>query len=845
LALEKYAEKRDFERTPEPVSGEPSAGMPRFVVQLHRATRLHYDFRLEVEGVLKSWAVPKGPSLNPDDKRLAMMVEDHPMDYRLFEGIIPKGNYGAGTVMVWDEGTYMTPDDVEPESIDHAMRVGLHKGHCAFILHGHKLHGLFDLIKVRGRDGEENAWLLVKRKDADAASVNVLEQNRSVLTGRTLEEIASQAPSAGEVWYSNRGDAAIDVDDAPRGSMPHEVRPMLAQEVMRPFDREGWMFEVKWDGYRAIAEVEGSGGDVRLYSRNGLSFVERYPPIVEALKSLDHAAVLDGEVVVVDEEGRSQFQWLQEYQAVHKGTLLYYVFDLLFLDGRDLQDLPLRRRKEVLRQLLSGNGIVRLSDHVEEQGVAFFEAAKKAGLEGVMAKDGQSRYQQGKRGTDWLKIKALSTQHAVIGGFTEPRGGRKHFGALVLGVYEGDALCYAGHTGGGFDDATLVAVLADLQPLQIDHSPFKDTPKTNAPATWVEPRLVCEVEFRGWTASGVMRQPVYKRMVEDVDPKSVRRPVDSPPSAVEPAADSRRYGSRSQEVMTTVGGHNLKLTNLGKVFWPEEGYTKADLIDYYREIAPFILPYLRDRPESLHRHPNGIGQKGFFQKDMPPETPDWIETCSVYSPSHGKQVRYLVCQEEATLIYLANLACIEINPWSSRTAALDRPDFIVLDLDPLEIDFSHVIECALIARRILDALDIPSYCKTSGSRGMHIYIPMGARYDYDQAKQFAQLLATLVHSQYPAHTSLERMPAKRRGKIYVDFLQNRDGQTLAAPYSARPKPHATVSTPLRWEEVRPGLDPAQFTIKTIHGRLDKVGDLWKPVLGEGVDLPRVLEAVAS
>src|SRR5579884_2716979 len=817
MSLDQYVEKRHLDQTPEPIGGEPSAGLPSFVVQLHRATRLHYDFRLEADGVLKSWAVPKGPSQNPADKRLAMMVEDHPLDYRAFEGIIPKGNYGAGTVMVWDQGTYATPGATSREDIEHEVKVGLHKGHVAVFLSGQKLRGLFDIIHLKGR--EENAWLLVKRQDEFASEESGLDRDRSVQSGRTLEEIKAGAPAAGEVWYSDRLPERFAIDDAPRGEMPRGVRPMLATEVDAPFDREGWLFEVKWDGYRAIAEVEAAG-DVRLYSRNQLSFEANYPAIVSQLKLLGHAAVLDGEIVVVDEEGRSHFQWLQDYQKGHRGTLLYYVFDLLYLGGH--------------------GGLVRLSDHVEDRGCAFFEAVSRQQLEGMLAKDGASPYRPGRRTSEWLKVKRLLRTAAVVGGFTEPRNSRKHFGALVLGVYDGDHLLYVGHTGGGFDEPTLAGLIERLQPLKTETCPFKEVPKTNMPVTWVEPRIVCQVAFRQWTESGILRQPVFEHVCPDLDPRTVHREerVEPPPEQA-----ARQFPVRTKAESLTVGGHRLQLTNLDKVFWPEEGLTKGDLISYYRDIAPFILPYLKDRPESLHRHPNGITQKGFFQKDMPKETPDWIETCSIHSPSHGKNVRYLLCQEEATLIYLANLACIEINPWNSRTESLDRPDYIVIDLDPLDVTFTTVVEAAVVVRRVLDQLEVPSYPKTSGSKGIHIYVPMGARYGYDQGKQFAELIAGLVHAQLPATTSVERMPARRRGRVYLDFLQNRDGQTLAAPYSARPKPGATVSTPLRWDEVTPSLDPRTFDIRSIFDRLDSIGDIWGPVLKDGIDLIPVLQRV--
>lgn len=853
MALEQYVEKRHLDKTPEPAGGEPSSGLPTFVVQLHRATRLHYDFRLEVNGVLASWAVPKGPSTNPQDKRLAMMVEDHPMDYRRFEGIIPKGSYGAGTVMVWDEGTYAAPDATTREEVDHAINLGLHKGHAAFFLSGHKLKGLFDLIKLKGR--EENAWLLVKRPDEFASTEDVTKNDRSVISGRTLDEIKMGAPSSGQVWYSDRIAESIDLSDAPEGAMPRKVKPMLASEVDHPFDRPGWLFEVKWDGYRAIAEVELEG-EVKLYSRNQLSFNERYHSIIKDLKKLGRACVLDGEVVVIDDEGRSQFQWLQDYAKGKKGTLLYYAFDLLYLDGHDLRMLPLKQRKGILERIIPPESRIRFSGHVEERGCDFYEAVTDQALEGMMAKNAASPYEEGRRSREWLKVKHLLQQDVVIGGYTEPRNSRKHFGALVLGVCEDDDLVYVGHTGGGFNEAGLESLLKKLEPLKRETSPFREPPKTNMPVTWVEPKIVCRVTFRGWTESGNLRQPVFFGMCPNVDVDSVRRTQttheqgdgESGSPETREGSDSRdvaRFPAKARDQMLEIDGQVLKLTNLDKVFWPDEGYTKGNLIDYYRGVAQFILPYLKDRPESLHRHPNGVGQKGFFQKDMPRETPGWTETVEVFSPSNDKKIRYLLCQNEATLIYMANLACIEINPWNTRLPTLDRPDYSVIDLDPYEVGFDAVIESALKVRKVLEEIEVPSYPKTSGASGLHVYVPLGAKYGYDQSKQFAELIAQLVHARLPKITSLERMPARRIGKVYLDFLQNRDGQTLASAYSARPKPGATVSTPLKWEEVGKNLDPKAFTIRTIVDRLEKLGDLWEPVLGPGIDMVKALEAIQT
>ena len=866
MALETYREKRDLNNTPEPEGGTATEGLPRFVVQLHRATRLHHDFRLENEGVLKSWAVPKGPSMNPDDKRLAMMVEDHPMDYRAFEGIIPKGNYGAGTVMVWDEGTFAAPEAHNREEIDHAVKLGLHKGHVAVFLDGQKLRGLFDLIKIKGGK-EENAWLLVKRPDEFATTDPIEDVPRSAVTGRTLEEIRDGAPASGQVWYSDRIREDLQISDAPQSEMPRSLKPMLAVESEKPFDRPGWLFEIKWDGYRTVAEVELEG-DIRLCSRNGLSFNERYPEIVADLKRLGHAAVLDGEIVAVDDDGISQFQWLQDWGKSKRGTLLYYVFDLLYLDGHDLQRLPLHRRKELLRQILPDTGRIRMSDHVETRGTGFFDAVRDRGLEGMVAKEADSVYEPGRRSKHWVKVKCLRDQLAVIGGYTAGRNSRKHFGALVLGVYEGDIFTCIGHTGGGFDDVTLHQVMERLEPLRRDSSPFEDVPKTNMPVTWVDPQVVCEVTYRGWTESGLLRQPVFKHLVDDLDPHSVRREDGSQPApephenndhandtapsaatlsqpAAEPAADSStqtlRHGlPKSGEAMIEVGGHHLKVTNLDKVLWPGEGITKGDLIAYYRAVSTYILPYLKNRPESLHRHPNGIGSQSFFQKDMPSSIPKWLETVDVFSGTHGGNIRYLLCQDEATLVYMANLACIELNPWNSSVPHLDQPDYTVVDLDPHEVGFDAVVKTAQVVKQVLDELGAEGYPKTSGATGIHIFIPLAAQYSSDQARQFAELVASVVHSRLPQITSLERSPAKRVGKVYVDFLQNRDGQTLASVYSVRPKPGATVSTPLEWDEVTERLDPKAFTIRTVLDRLERVGDLWAPVLGPGIDMASAL-----
>lgn len=525
MGLKDYTAKRTFAKTPEPRTGvHPTGERLLFVVQKHAAHALHYDLRLELDGVLKSWAVPKGPSLNPSQKRLAVRVEDHPFDYKDFEGVIPEGNYGAGGVIVWDRGTYHHPADPDGKSSEKLLRDGLAKGHLTFILHGEKLQGEFALVKTKF---DEKSWLLVKKKDHFASASDILKDNRSVLSRENLEEIASGNP--GEPPVQDKIDRirlreALESEDlrsAPSGPMPHRVKPMLATLTKEPFSDPDWVFEMKWDGYRAIAEV--SNGGVALYSRNLLSFAGRFSPVTAALGKFRLEAVLDGEIVVVDDRGFPDFQKLQDYQKHPSGHLVYYVFDLLHLQGRDLTGLPLLRRKAVLKQILPSSPHVKYSDHITGDGLTFFKVVRDAGLEGVMAKRAASVYHTGKRSRQWLKIKTRLTQEAVIAGFTEPRGGRKDFGALVLGVFDKNELTFVGHTGGGFDARKLRDIRARLTPLIRKTSPFKTAPKTNMPVTWVTPALVCEVQFHGWTAEGLLRQPVFLRMREDRNPRDIRR----------------------------------------------------------------------------------------------------------------------------------------------------------------------------------------------------------------------------------------------------------------------------------------------------------------------------------
>ena len=536
------------------------------------------------------------------------------------------------------------------------------------------------------------------------------------------------------------------------------------------------------------------------------------------------------------------------------GVLVYQVFDLLYLDGQDLRKLPLCRRKDILAQLVRGLPNVRLSEHVEEHGKAFYEAVSRNGLEGIVAKDSRSRYREGFRSQSWLKIKTHLRQEAVIGGFTEPRGSRTGLGALLLGVYDHGDLKYIGHAGSGFNEKGLAELRSRLESLVQKACPFETRPKANARVHWVQPRLVCEVSFSAWTDSGHMRHPVFLELREDKEPTTVRpeRPQQSDTNgqkdnsaAKPPQPEENVKHGNSTKRQERIDGHAVSLTNFQKLYWPEDGYTKGDLMEYYRQVSRFILPHLKDRPQSLHRHANGIDGKSFFQKDVSQQPPpEWVRTVTLTSESDGKRVRTILCQDEATLVYVANLGCIELNPWNSRIDTLDQPDYVILDLDPEDIAFDRVIEAAQTIRKVLQGVGAEPACKTSGKRGLHVAVPFGAAYSHEQAKHFAELIARIVNARLPSTTSLVRIPSARQQRVYLDYIQNGKGKTLAAAYSVRPYPKATVSAPLKWTEVRRGLDPGKFTIRTMPNRLDSVGDLWEPTLGKGIDLPACLDRLA-
>ncbi|MEO7215038.1 DNA ligase D [Mucilaginibacter sp.] len=907
MSLEKYAEKRDFTKTAEPKAGKSKdKDKLRFVIQKHDASRLHYDFRLEMEGVLKSWAVPKGPSTDPKNKRLAMMVEDHPYDYRLFEGLIPKGEYGGGTVIVWDEGTYEPIEEIEGKKAQekHLLKQ-LKEGSLKIKLHGEKLEGEYALVKTHGMG--ENGWLLIKHKDDFASDKDITKKDKSVLSGKTIE---SMEKTGEKVWQHGHEEdveeekpqkeikkklqtdqfedaveesaptETVDVEailkKAPKAKIPTGMKPMLAALVDKPFDDKDWVYEIKWDGYRTLAFI--NKGEVQLLSRNNKSFNEKYYPITQLLESWKINAVIDGEILVSNDKGVSNFGALQNWRSEADGELMLYVFDLLWYEGRNLMDLPLIQRQAILKEVLpTDDDRIRLSQVFTANGLEFFAAAEKAGLEGIMAKKANSPYLADNRSKDWLKVKINKRQEVVIGGFTKNEGTAKQFSSLLLGVYENGRFQYVGKVGTGFSDKLQKEMMAQFKPLIIEKTPFESEPDVNKPsrfrpnppkakATWLKPELVCEVSFAEVTSDGVFRHPSFQGMRDDKKAKDVVRETEVHTDEVieedvnpqketkaekhdlvkAPKESTKRtlLNPKEETQVKKICGHDLKFTNLSKVYWPEDGITKRDMFNYYYQVAEYILPYLKDRPQSLNRFPGGIHGPSFYQKDVRGKSPDWVKTFP-YTTSDGEDKDYLVGHDEATLLWMASLGCIEMNPWFSRVQSPDNPDYCVIDLDPDKNTFDQVIEAALEVKNVLDAIDVPSYCKTSGSTGMHIYIPLEAKYDYDQSQMFARLIVNIVHKQIPDYTSLERMIKNRHDKMYLDFLQNRPGATIAGPYSLRPKPGATVSMPLHWDEVKPGLTMKHFTIHNSIARLKKEGDLFKGVLGEGIDLEKTIKKARS
>jgi bifunctional non-homologous end joining protein LigD len=645
------------------------------------------------------------------------------------------------------------------------------------------------------------------------------------------------------------------------------IKPMLAKETSEPFDDKGWLFEIKWDGYRAIGERKKS--KILLYSRNGLDFKATYPVVVDQLKKVKTDAVLDGEIVVLNDEGKPDFQFLQHYSENQNRPIQYYVFDLLELNGKDTTSLPLIDRKELLKKIIpEDNPVIKYSDHILEKGKSFFQVSKEKNLEGIMAKKADSKYYPGKRTTDWLKIKNHKTTEAIIAGYTEPSGSRKYFGALILAAKEGKELIYMGNAGTGFNAGSLKELYDLFQPFVQKKSPFEEKIKNNSKITWLKPTVICELKFSEVTADGKLRHPVFLRLRDDktineinmdnikdnrkstpekIIEKSKKQSSNTRLSKSKNVSSSNKSDKEETDKVYSFGKNQVTVTHFNKVYFPDEKVTKGGVADYYISMADYILPYLKGRPESLLRNPNGIKEKGFFQKDAADDTPFYVHRKQVHSDSTNKEVNYIVCDNIETLVYLNNLGCIEINPWHSTVEALDKPDYLMIDIDPSDKNtFEQVIQVALMAKKVLDKAGAECFCKTSGATGMHIYVPTGKKYTFDQVKDFAYLVCMMVNDELKSFTTLERNLQKRGKKhIYMDYLQNRRGQTISSVYSLRPKPGATVSTPLLWEEVKPGLSPKQFTIYNTLERVEKMGDIFKGVLGKGIDLGKCLKNLQS
>ena len=836
--LARYREMRSAGSTPEPFGGAVGERPGLFVVQKHAARHLHFDLRIEVDGVLKSWALPKGPSLDPQEKRMAFATEDHPIEYADFEGIIPAGNYGAGAMIVWDRG-WAVPH------IDHQH--GIEHGKLLFELRGYKLRGLFTLVKTK----KDREWLLIKKPDHHARDEKSHPfAQGSVFSGLTVEELRDGENRAPRIR------SELEELGATRHRLdPAAVQVSLCELRREPFSGEGWIFEIKYDGYRLVAAKTAAGPNegrhrrrdrrrARLLFRSGLEASPTFPELVRALASLPlDGVVLDGEVVVLDEEGRPSFSRLQRRgkltrsSDVERATVslpaVFFAFDLLGFEDFDLRSLPLLERKRLLREILPEAGPLRYVDHLAERGEDFYTGVRGLGLEGMVAKRAGSPYLGG-RSAAWLKIRAERSGDFVIVGFTLPEGAEGGLRALHVAALDGPRLVWVGKVGTGFSAARVRELQELLEPLRREQpSAVGDLPRGKG-QVWVEPRLVAEIKFIEITDAGHLRHPVFVRLRDDKRPEDCLLASEAP--SVEELPDAERQEPRPE----------VALSNLDKVFWPEEGYTKGDLVGYYEAIAPWLLPYLRDRPVVLDRYPDGIHGKSFFQKNAPDFAPDWLRTEAIWSEETGDETLYFVCDNVESLLYLVNMGSIPLHVRSSRLQSLQAPDWCVLDLDAKDAPFAHVIEVARTIRELCAAIELPAFAKTSGATGMHVLVPMGSGSTHEQGRMLAELLARVVVARVPEIASVARSAAERPGQVYVDFLQNGYGKLLVAPFSARPRPGATVSMPLLWEEVEEGLDPRDFTIRSASERLRDLGeDPLSNVLADGAPLQQVLERLSG
>jgi bifunctional non-homologous end joining protein LigD len=895
MPLEEYRRKRDFAKTPEPAPIPQTAASGRtgrFVVQRHRATRLHYDFRLEIDGVLVSWAVPKGPTLDSKIRRMAVHVEDHPIEYFDFEGIIPAKQYGAGDVIVWDWGTW------EPEAPTLDGRKSVDDGEVKFRLNGQKLKGRFTIVRTSRRPGQAprtafeddqgEQWLLIHKNDEQAKpGWDAEDFPQSVKTGRTNDEVKANRDA---IWISEAPakTAEIDLQGAKPEPLPQKIEPMLATLATKPFDDEDWLFEIKWDGFRVQALVDN--GKVRILTRNLNDAAMYFPKLLTTTKWIEaEQAIVDGEVVAIDEDGRPDFSLLQTKLGDGGAAgLVYQAFDLLYLDGRSLLDVPLEDRKRLLRSVLKEHPRVRYASHVERDGLAFFEAAKSAGVEGMVAKLRRSRYEPGRRTGAWLKIKIRPEQELVVGGWTPGQGSAKDLGAVAVGVYDDGKLRFAGKVGSGFTGTIRADLLKRLAQLAQDESPFDPPPPKDyrgrwggdlKDITWVRPELVIRAEIGGWTRDGQVRQTAYKGLEAGRDPTTVVRETAvatttavraaesaEPPRPEETTMPSKRtsagtkartfQGASPEELAALdaltkegqwqVGGHELKLTNLDKpLFEADPPVTKRELIRYFVTIAPTMLPHLIDRPLNLQRFPNGAGAPGFWQKDIPNTAPTWL-TRWHETGVDGREDRtandHLLAVDAASLAWLGNQASFEIHAWTGKLPEPWQPTFAYIDIDPGEkTTWEETLVLARLYRTALQHLGVRGYPKTTGKRGIQIWIPIvQGRYDFSDTSGWVERISKAVGSTVPDLISWEWSKEARKGRARLDYTQNASIKTLVAPYSVRPAKGAPVSTPIAWDDLDdPDLRPDRWTIRNLPERIAKVGDLFAAAQTDAQELPPV------
>jgi bifunctional non-homologous end joining protein LigD len=823
--LETYRAKRSADASPEPFGGSEISGGGIFVVHKHDATRLHWDLRLEMGGVLESWAVPKGPSSNPADKRFAVKVEDHPLEYREFEGLIPEGNYGAGAMILWDRGKwYPVEDPVE----------GFKKGKLLFDLVGFKLRGRWTLVKTKQGDKD---WLLIKERDSHVVDPGDQFPQDSVLSGHTVESLAAHQDKSAPILQ------ALSEAGATQGSVSYEDGAvMLAEASAEPFSRADWLFEFKYDGYRLLAGKKD--GKPFLISRNGNNLTASFPDVARAIGFLPFDDFLiDGEVVVHDDSGLPSFGRLQKRgrltkrpkieRAALKYPAILYLFDLLAFDKFDAREIPLSKRKEVLRLVLPTVGPLRFSDHIEENGEALFAQVEKIGMEGMVGKRAASTYRAG-RSSDWVKVRIEHTDEFVVVGFTEPGGARPGFGALHLAQYDGE-LVYCGSVGTGFGDKLLVEARKLLDGIVRNSSPCEGDIPTGGDNVWVEPEMVCEVKFKEFTDHGFLRHPSFQRFRDDKAPRECV--LKQARASLEEPEVSQTWSADDKEV---------PFTNLTKVFWPVEGYSKGDLIEYYRAVSPWLLPFLKDRPLVLTRYPDGIEGKSFYQKDAPGFVPEWVRRERIWSEGSERELEYFVCDDEQALLYISNMGTIPLHIWHSRISSLELPDWCVLDLDPKGAPFTDVVAIARGVKDLCDETGLPCYAKTSGSSGIHILVPVGRQFTHEQSRMLGHLLAQVVVMRFPETATVTRALTRREGKVYIDYLQNGQGRLIAAPYCVRPLPGATVSAPLHWDEVDSKLRIEDFTIRNLPARMAELGrDPIVDVMSDAPDLMAALDKLGE